>query len=49
MTANGKVESTEEATVYVNDLDVFVTMMPLEDSFALPSLEFILHRNQILL
>ena len=25
MTANGKAESTEEATVYVNDFDVFVT------------------------
>ena len=32
-TANGKAESTEEATVYVNnDLDVFVAMMPLKDS-----------------
>ena len=25
-TASGKTESTEEATVYVTDLDVFVTM-----------------------
>ena len=31
-TAVGKAESTEEATVYANDLDVFVTMMLLEDS-----------------
>ena len=31
-TASGKAESTEEATVYVNDLDVVVTMMLLEDS-----------------
>ena len=31
-TANGKAESTEEATVYINDLVVFVTMMLLEDS-----------------
>ena len=37
-TANGKAESTEEATVYVNDLDVFVTMMLLEDSPAVLSL-----------
>ena len=27
-----KAESTEDATVYVNDLDVFVTLMLLEDS-----------------
>ena len=31
-----KAESTEEATVYVNDLDVFVTL--LEDSLAVLSL-----------
>ena len=30
-TANGKAESTEETTVNVNDLEVFVTMMRLED------------------
>ena len=36
-TANGKAGSTEEATVYVNDLDVFVTMMLLEDSPAVLS------------
>ena len=29
--ANGKAESTEEVTVYVNDLDVSVTMNLLED------------------
>ena len=29
-TANGKAESTEEATVFVNDLDVFVTVMLFE-------------------
>ena len=38
-TANVKVELTEEATVYVNDLDVFVTMMLLEDSSAVLSLD----------
>ena len=32
MTANEKGESTGEATVYGDDLDVFVTMMLLEDS-----------------
>ena len=38
MAANGKAESTEEATVYVIDSDVFVTMMLLEDSPAVLSL-----------
>ena len=37
-TTSGEAESTEEATVYVNDLDVFVTMMLLEDSPAVQSL-----------
>ena len=32
MTASGNAESTEEAIVYVNDLDVFVTMMLLDSS-----------------
>ena len=40
-TANGKAESTEEATVHDNDLDVFVTMMLLEDSQA----GFLMRRN----
>ena len=31
-TTNGKAESTKEALVYVNDLDVCVTMMLLEAS-----------------
>ena len=31
-TGSGKAESTEEATVCVNVLDVFVTMMLVEDS-----------------
>ena len=34
-TADGKAESTEQATVYGKDLDVFVTMMLLRDSPAL--------------
>ena len=37
-TASGMAESTEEATGYVDDLDVFVTMMLLEDSAAVLSL-----------
>ena len=36
--ASGKAVSTEEATVYVNDLDVLVTMMLLADSPAVFSL-----------
>ena len=41
-TASGKAESTEEATVHVNDLNVFVTMMLLEGSPALLSLGLLL-------
>ena len=37
-TASGKAVSTEEAKLYVNDLDVFVTMMLLENSPAVLSL-----------
>ena len=40
-TANGKAESTEEATAYVNDLDVFLTMTMLEDSPPVLSLGFL--------
>ena len=47
-TANGKAESTEEATLYVNDLDIFVTMMLLEDSPTVLSLRFILQRKELL-
>ena len=37
-TASGKAESTQEATVYVDDLHVFVTMMLLADSSSVLSL-----------
>ena len=47
-TANGKAESTEEATVYINDLDVFVTMMLLEDSKQCYLFVFITRRNGLL-
>ena len=40
-----KAESTEEATVCVNDLDVFVTMMLLKYSPAVLSLELLMQRN----
>ena len=48
-TANGRADSTEEATVDVNDLDVLVTMTLLEDSPAVVSLVFIMRRNGLLL
>ena len=35
MTANGMARSTDEATVYVNDLNVIVPMLVLENSTAL--------------
>ena len=37
MTANGEVLTKEEATVYVRELDLFVTVMLLEDTPAVPS------------
>ena len=40
MTAGGTAESSEEPTVFVNDLDVFVTMMLLEDSPAVLAKEW---------
>ena len=38
MTANGEVLTKEEATLYVRELNLFVTVMLLEDTPALPSL-----------
>ena len=38
MTAVGEAESTEEITAHGNDLDVFVTVMQLDDSPAALSL-----------
>ena len=32
MTANGEVQTREEATVYVRELDLFVTVMLLEET-----------------
>ena len=36
--ANGEVQSNEEATVYVRELDIFLTMKLLEDTPAVLSL-----------
>ena len=38
MTSNGKVQTREEATVYVKELDLFVTVMLLEETTAVLSL-----------
>ena len=38
LTANGEVQTHEEATVYVKKLDVFLTMKVLEDTSAVLSL-----------
>ena len=38
ITANGEVQTNEEATVYVSDLDLFVTVQILEDTPAVLSL-----------
>ena len=38
ITANGEVQTNEEAPVYVHDLDLFVTMQLLEDTPAVWSL-----------
>ena len=39
MTANGEVQTREEATVYVEELDLFVKVMLLEETPAVLSLE----------
>ena len=38
ITANGEVQTHEEATVYVKELDICLTMKVLEDTPAVPSL-----------
>ena len=38
VTANGEVQTNEEATVYVRELDIFLTMKLLEDTPAVLSL-----------
>ena len=38
VTANGEVQTHEEATVYVRELDIFLTMKLLEDTPVVPSL-----------
>ena len=38
ITANGEVQTREEATVYVKELDIFLTMKVLEDTPAVLSI-----------
>ena len=38
ITANGEVQTNEEATVYVKELDIFLTVKLLEDTPAVLSL-----------
>ena len=38
VTANGELQTNEEAQVYVHDLDLFVTVLLLEETLAVPSL-----------
>ena len=38
MTANGEVQTREEANLYVKELDLFVTVMLLEETLAVLSL-----------
>ena len=49
VTANGEVQTKEEATVYVKELDLFVTDMLLEDAPAVLSLGKTMRRSQIFL
>ena len=48
-TANGAVQTKEEATAYVNDLDLFVTVQILEDTPAVLSLGKLCDENDILM
>ena len=45
VTANGEVQTNEEAQVYVHDLDLFVTVQLLEDTPAVLSLGKLCEEN----
>ena len=45
ITADGSMNATEEATVYVKDLDMFVTVQLLEDTPAVLSLGKLCEEN----
>ena len=45
MTANGEVQTREETTVFVEKLDLFVTVMLLEETSAVLSLGKLSHQK----
>ena len=45
ITANGEMQTNEEATVYVKELDIFLTMNVLEDT---PAVQRDLHQSCLL-
>ena len=47
ITANGEVQTHEEATVYVKELDIFLTMKVLENTPAVLSLGKLCDKNGI--
>ena len=47
--ANGSIATTEETTVYVKDLDMFIKVQSLEDSLAVLSLGRIMRRTRVFL
>ena len=49
MTANGEVQTREEATVNVKELDLFVTVILLEETPAVLSLRKALRRSWVCL
>ena len=49
VTANGEVQTHEEATVYVKELDIFLTMKVLEDRPAVLSLGELCDEQRIFL
>ena len=49
ITANGEVQTHEEAIVYVKELDIFLTMKVLENTSAVLSLGKLLPRKRVFL
>ena len=47
VTANGEVQTNEEATVYVNEMDLFVTVKLFEDTPSVLSLEKLCENKNI--
>ena len=49
LTANGEVQTSEEAQIYVHDLDLIVTVQLLEETHGVPLLGKTLRRSRIFL